>query len=148
MEAVLQGLLFLAWLATLFTIIKSNKTKVKKILWFVVVFFTLGLGVILYHFFGRDKETTLTMPKTIKKVDYTSDTPSEVEDILDEEPIDFYVTCVNCQTQHKNPTTNNLCSNCGHNMYKKYEDTYKKCSSCGGEYDKEDSTCPYCGAKS
>ncbi len=59
-----------------------------------------------------------------------------------EEPKDIYVTCVNCNTKHKNPE-NDLCNKCTKNMHKL--DTNIKCSNCGGEYESDEISCPYCG---
>ncbi len=53
-----------------------------------------------------------------------------------------YITCVNCNANHKNPLTE-LCSNCGKNMY--ILDSNIKCTNCGGEYENTESSCPYCG---
>ncbi len=54
----------------------------------------------------------------------------------------FYVDCVNCGTTHTNPD-DSLCSNCGKNMNVK--DIYKKCNSCGGDFENTEKSCPYCG---
>jgi len=58
---------------------------------------------------------------------------------------DVSVKCVNCSSININPT-NNLCMDCGKNLYEKYSDIFTQCAICGMEYEKKEKNCPYCGA--
>jgi len=89
---------------------------------------------------NKEKETT-TYP-TPEPAPVQEPDPIPAPKPIIEEPKDVYVTCVNCNTEHKNPE-NDLCNKCTKNMHKL--DTNIKCSNCGGEYESDEISCPYCG---
>ena len=73
--------------------------------------------------------------------------PTPTPEPVIEQPKDtnVYKTCVNCNTQHTNPT-DALCGNCGKDMNVKYADLYKQCNNCGSEYENTESSCTICGS--
>ena len=126
------------WLYTFYHIIKSPKSIDKKIIWFLLVLIIPLIGIVLYYFLGREKH--------IPAMESSSPKTRILNNSYDENPRtenDFYVSCVNCGTTYTNPT-DNLCSNCGKDMNKKYNNI--KCSNCGNEYEISLVSCPYCGS--